>query len=58
MSGAPAPSPNPNPNPNPAPVKPKPRPSGLSSGFTPGIIKNGQPMSLASQILKKAGGIF
>jgi hypothetical protein len=53
MSDKPAPAPSPAP-----PVKPKPHANVISSGFTPGVIKIGQPMSLAVQMLKKAGGIF
>ena len=55
MPGKPAPAPAPAPAP---PVNPKPHANVISSGFTPGVVKNGRPMSLAEQILKKVGGIF
>ena len=32
--------------------------NGMSSGFASGVVTKGQPMSLAEQKAKKAGGIF
>jgi hypothetical protein len=32
--------------------------NGMSSGFSAGLVTKGQPMSLAEQTAKKAGGIF